>query len=62
MNSFMIILDKSLADKYIKQGFSLLHTKDINGVTGYVFSTKDEKLNFSLEDKKKILFTNKLTF
>jgi hypothetical protein len=62
MDNFMIILDKALAEKYNAKGFKFLHEKKIGGQTGYVFSTKGQKLVFDNNDEKKISFTNRLTF
>lgn len=61
-NKFMYVFSKPLADKYISEGLILMKETEINNKHAYLFTLNSNKLKFSLEDKSKILFTNKLFF
>jgi len=58
----MYVFDKDLAEKYKLDGLTLMQETEINNKHAYLFSLNNNKLNFSSNDKKHILFSNKLMF
>jgi len=58
----MYVFDKILADKYESDGLILMQKIKIDDKDAYLFTLNNKNLKFGLEDKSKILFTNKLMF
>lgn len=57
-----VIGDNTLAEKLKSEGYILMKKTKIDNQDAYLFTTNNKKMNFSLEDKRHIIFTNKLIF
>lgn len=62
-NNFIYVLDETLANNYkLDKSFLFMHETIIDNQKAWVFSTDNQKLNFNKEDRKKVLYTNRLMF
>lgn len=58
MNLFVHCFDDDLKNELVAKGYKLL--KDVNGLS--ILAPNQVKFDFSKVDKKKYIFSNKLTF